>query len=196
MRKAERTKQTIIEQAAPLFNQKGIAGTTIDDVLQAAKVAKGCLYSHFENKEDLSAQTADFLLAKITGRIQEAMSHATTAKGRIFAYLDYCKDPLDTAIVGGCPIFNLAVEADDNNPAVKQKVGAVLEAAQAKFVTILQAGIDQGELSPTLKAADFAFKMFSAVEGATVICRVLASSQPMHRLVKTLKDELETYSLK
>jgi len=195
MRKAERTKQNIIEQAAPLFNQKGIAGTTIDDVLQAAKVAKGCLYSHFENKDDLSAQTADFLLAKITGRIQEAMSHATTAKGSIFAYLDYCKNPLDTPVVGGCPIFNLAVEADDNNPAVKQKVGAVLEAAHAKFTAILQEGIDRGEFAPRLNAEDFAFKMFSAVEGATVICRVLGSSQPMHRLVKTLKDELETYSL-
>jgi TetR/AcrR family transcriptional repressor of nem operon len=196
MRKAERTKQSIIEQAAPLFNQKGIAGTTIDDVLQAAKVAKGCLYSHFENKDDLSAQTADFLLAKITGSIQQAMSQATTAKGRIFAYLDYCKNPLDTTVVGGCPIFNLAVEADDNNPAVKQKVGAVLLAAQATFVSILQEGIAQGEFAPRLHAEDFAFKMFAAVEGSTVMCRVLASNQPMYRLVKTLKEELETYSLK
>ncbi|WP_460557696.1 TetR/AcrR family transcriptional regulator [Hymenobacter daeguensis] len=194
MRKAERTKQSIIEQAAPLFNQKGIAGTTIDDVLQAAKVAKGCLYSHFENKDDLSAQTADFLLAKIQGRIQQAMSRATTAKGRIFAYLDYCQNPLDTPVVGGCPIFNLAVEADDNHPLVKQKVAAVLQAAQAGFAAILQQGIAQGEFAPHLNAQDFAFKMFAAVEGATVICRVLGSSQPMYQLVKTLKAELEAYA--
>ncbi|WP_045690450.1 TetR/AcrR family transcriptional regulator [Hymenobacter sp. AT01-02] len=195
MRKAERTKQNIIEQAAPLFNQKGIAGTTIDDILQAAKVAKGCLYSHFENKDDLSAHTVDFLLAKSIGCVQDVMSAATTAKGRIFAYLDSCQDPLDMAIVGGCPIFNLAVEADDNHPAVKQKVGAVMQALHANFTAILQAGIDQGEFAATLKAEDFAFKMYVAVEGATVMCRVLASSQPMRRLIKTLKEELDAYSL-
>ncbi|MDF7815049.1 TetR/AcrR family transcriptional regulator [Hymenobacter sp. YC55] len=193
MSKAERTKQRIIEQAAPLFNQKGIAGTTIDDVLQAADVAKGCLYSHFESKEDLSRQTADFLLDKITCRIQLAMSQATTAKGRIFAYLDFCKNPLDTAITGGCPIFNLAVEADDNNPAVKQKVGAKLLAAQAMFSNILQEGITNGEFASTLNAADFAFKMFSAIEGAIVICRILNTSLPIQQLIKSLKAELEAH---
>jgi len=196
MRKAERTKQTILEHAAPLFNQKGIAGTTIDDVLQAAKVTKGCLYSHFENKDDLSAQTADFMLAKLAGSLQAVMSRATSAKGCILAYLDYSKDPLDTVLAGGCPVTNLAVEADDNNPVVKQKVGAMLLASKAMFTSILQDGIAQGEFAPTLKAEEFAFKMFAAVEGATVICRVLGSSQPMHQLVKSLKEELESHALR
>jgi len=45
--KAERTRQFIIEQAAPLFNERGVAGVSIDDVLKVTRVAKGCLYGHF-----------------------------------------------------------------------------------------------------------------------------------------------------
>ena len=52
--KAERTKQFILETAAPIFNQKGISGANIDDVLSATKLTKGCLYGHFESKEDLA----------------------------------------------------------------------------------------------------------------------------------------------
>ena len=47
MTKAENTKQRILETAGPLYNAKGINGTAIDDVLDAANVTKGCLYSHF-----------------------------------------------------------------------------------------------------------------------------------------------------
>lgn len=61
--KAERTKQFILETAAPIFNQKGISGANIDDVLAATKLTKGCLYGHFESKEDLALQVVDHMLS-------------------------------------------------------------------------------------------------------------------------------------
>lgn len=193
MGKAERTKQFIIEQAATIFNEKGIAGTTIDDVLAAAKVAKGCLYSHFENKEDLAYTTADFLLKKISERVQLLMSRETTAKAKIFTYLDFNKNPTESYIDGGCPIFNMAVEADNNNPKIKEKIKEVLLKGQQSFSAILNEGIKNGEFSKELNAEAFAFKMFSAVEGATVVCRVLDNNAPMDGLVASLKAELTAY---
>lgn len=62
MTKAERTKKFIIEQAAPIYNEKGVAGTNVDDVLDATKLTKGAIYSHFKNKDDLSMQVTDYLL--------------------------------------------------------------------------------------------------------------------------------------
>ena len=59
--KAERTKQFIIEQATPIFNSKGIAGTTIDDILAVTKMAKGGIYGNFENKEGISIASVDFI---------------------------------------------------------------------------------------------------------------------------------------
>lgn len=196
MSKAERTKQFIIEQAAPIFNEKGIAGTSIDDVLHAAKVAKGCLYNHFENKEALSNETADFLLKKITGRIGAVMGKETSAKAKIYAYLDFSKNPLDTFIEGGCPILNMAVEADDNNPAIKQKVRDTMVAGQKMFSAVLKEGIKNGEFTDALDPEEFAFKLFTAIEGATVVCRVLDSVKPMLSLIRNLKKELAGFEPK
>src|SRR5204863_3660965 len=120
--KAERTKQFILETAAPLYNEKGISGVSIDDVLAAAKVTKGCLYGHFENKEDLTLQVIDFLMNTVSEKLTVAVSKGKTAKAKVFAYLDFYKDPLETTIHGGCPIFNTAVESDDNYPAIKEKI--------------------------------------------------------------------------
>ena len=67
--KAERTKQFIIEQSAPIFNAKGIAGTTIDDILAATKMAKGGIYGNFENKEAISIASVDFLFGKMQAHL-------------------------------------------------------------------------------------------------------------------------------
>jgi TetR/AcrR family transcriptional repressor of nem operon len=193
MKKAEQTKQFIIEQAAPIYNEKGIAGTTIDEVLAAANVARGCLYNHFENKDALSYATADFLLKKNDEKVMGAISKGKSARDKIHAYLNFGKNPLETHITGGCPIFNLAVEADDNNPIVKEKVKKTMINAHRLFTGILKDGIKNGEFLESLDASAFAYKMFAAVEGTILICRVLGNPQPMQSVIKSLKSELHTF---
>jgi hypothetical protein len=61
------------------------------------------------------------------------------------------------------------------------------------FSSILKTGIKNGEYNDTLKADEFAIKLFASVEGTIVICRVLDSNKPMHTLIKSLKKELEEY---
>ncbi|WP_406826052.1 TetR/AcrR family transcriptional regulator [Pedobacter sp. KACC 23697] len=193
--KAERTKQFILETAAPIFNQKGISGANIDDVLAATKLTKGCLYGHFEGKEDLARQVVDHMLNSNREKMSFTISKGKTAKAKVFAFLDFYKDPLNTYLKGGCPIFNLAVESDDNFPAIKEKIAGVIRHGQELFVSILNQGIENGEFSSKLDPAVYAFKAVSAVEGAVVMCRAMNTAKPMASLLKSLKSELEGYAL-
>ncbi|OXG07104.1 TetR family transcriptional regulator [Flavobacterium araucananum] len=191
--KAERTKQFILETAVPLYNEKGISGVNIDDILEATKLTKGCLYGHFENKEDLSGQVIDLSLKMVSDRIRAEVYTAKTIKGKVFAFLDFYKNPIETYISGGCPIFNTAVEADDNYPFIKEKVAKVFRSGQEELVGLLQEGINIGEFSGKLDPAVFAFKLVASVEGGIVMCRVMGTAKPMQGLVKSLKSELEQY---
>lgn len=193
--KAERTKQFILETAAPLYNEKGISGVSIDDVLEATKLTKGCIYGHFQGKDDLSEQVIEYSLNDLTEKITAAVLKETTAKAKINAFMDFYKNPINTYINGGCPLFNTAVEADDNFPAIKQKVASRFLAGQQALCEILQQGIDNGEFSSQLTPERFAFKMVAAIEGGIVICRTIDVAQPMYELVNDLKNELEQYSL-
>ncbi|KLT70516.1 TetR/AcrR family transcriptional regulator [Flavobacterium sp. ABG] len=191
--KAERTKQFILETAAPIFNQKGIAGASIDDVLEAAKLTKGCLYGHFESKEDLSIQVVNYMLDYNGLRLVAAINKAKTAKTKVFAYLDFYKDPLETNIKGGCPVFNMAVESDDTFPIIKERVAVVIRNGQDLFVEILNKGILDGEFTNKLEPEIYAFKAVAAVEGALVLCRTMNTAKPMQGLIKNLKEELEQF---
>lgn len=193
--KAEKTKLFILETASPLYNEKGISGVSIDEVLEATKLTKGCIYGHFNGKDDLSEQVVDFSLKKMSQKLARVVSQGKTAKEKIFLYLDFHKNPIDTYIAGGCPIFNTAVEADDHFPSIKNKVATVLETGMQGLSIILKDGIANGEFSKELNADVFAFKIMSAVEGGIVISRTIDSKKLMIELIKDLKKELEHYSL-
>ncbi|MFS2189838.1 TetR/AcrR family transcriptional regulator [Mucilaginibacter sp. Mucisp84] len=196
MGKAERTRQFIIETAAPIFNEKGIAGTTIDDILAATKMAKGGLYGHFESKEEIANVMVNYLLDKLSDKVITVMAKKKTAIRKIHAFIDIYKDPIDSYIDGGCPILNFGVEADDNNPVLKQRLKTMIEAGQKDFVEIINKGVADGEISPEINAADYALKMFTLLEGGMLVSRVTGSSRYMNSLVRMLKTELKEYELK
>ena len=53
MSKGEETRQRIIAQAAPLFNQLGYEGCSLQDIMDATGLEKGGIYRHFGSKEEL-----------------------------------------------------------------------------------------------------------------------------------------------
>jgi AcrR family transcriptional regulator len=53
MRDGTATRTRIEDQALRLFVDKGVDGTTIRDIAQAARVAEGALYRHYTGKDDL-----------------------------------------------------------------------------------------------------------------------------------------------
>ena len=50
---AAATRALILEQATVLFEEKGYAATTLDEIAAAAGVTKGAIFHHFKNKKDL-----------------------------------------------------------------------------------------------------------------------------------------------
>lgn len=51
--KSNRTKTLILEVASKMFARYGFHKTTIDEIARAARKAKGSVYYHFTDKEDL-----------------------------------------------------------------------------------------------------------------------------------------------
>ena len=54
--KRARTRQRLIAVANALFLERGVAGTSLQDIADRAGVTKGAIYSSFQNKEALVAE--------------------------------------------------------------------------------------------------------------------------------------------
>ena len=54
MTKGEKTKQFIIAEVAPIFNKKGVYGTSLSDITSATRLTKAAIYGNFGNKDALA----------------------------------------------------------------------------------------------------------------------------------------------
>lgn len=195
MTKAEKTRQWIIEQAAPIFNKKGVAGTAMSDIMEATKLSKGSLYVHFEDKDELSLCVVDHTLGTLFAKAAAAVGKHSSAKGKVMAFIDFLSDPLHPPVTGGCPMQNFGNEADDTNPAILKKVESAMKKTQQHIAAIIEQGIRAGEFKKEWNAKEFATKAFALIEGGILISRVSGKSNQMKVIVKMIKTEIEENSI-
>lgn len=192
--KAEKTRQHIIEKAAVLFNKKGMAGTSINDIMQAANLAKGGIYGNFENKEEICLEVFKFLSKSLLLTIDNALNSKKTAKDRLFALLDFYENSLQHNDTGGCPILNFGTEADDTNPVINSAVNKAIKDTQAMIAKVISDGIENGEFSASVNAEAFAVKLYLSTEGAILVGKIQNSNQQMKIMNEILKAEIESFS--
>ena len=64
-----RAPDIILQTAATLFTQKGVHGTSLNDIADAANMSKGTLYYHYPSKEQLVSDIADGHIARATDAV-------------------------------------------------------------------------------------------------------------------------------
>ena len=187
MTKGEETRQFIIEKAAPIFNTKGIAATSMSDIMEATKLSKGSMYVHFENKDVLACAAVDHNMKILNGKLEAEITKAKTAKDQLFAYIDFFSNPINPPVIGGCPLLNFGMEADDTNPVVKEKVNRIIQRGQSLLTSIIEKGISEGEFNPNGKARELATVIFAMLEGGHLMSRMSGNNESMKTIVATLK---------
>jgi AcrR family transcriptional regulator len=91
------TKRALLDNAAALFTDHGYAGTSLDEVVAAARVTKGALYHHFPSK--LALFEAVFLRVQesTTREVEKAISASKDPWERaqigLEKFLEVCQEP-------------------------------------------------------------------------------------------------------
>ncbi|MES2554600.1 MAG: TetR/AcrR family transcriptional regulator [Bacteroidota bacterium] len=193
MTKAERTKQLIIDKSAPLFNAKGVAGTSLSDILEATNLAKGSLYVHFENKEAIAHAVVDDYVVKKRGFLDATLNGSGSARDQLFTYLDLVLHPVNSLFVGGCPFLNFGMECDDTDQIIRQKVNNIVELVQKRVAETIKTGIDTGEFDANWDPKLTALKFYAMVQGAVMISRISGDKSTKKVIAQFLKEEVNSH---
>lgn len=136
--KAE-TARRIFEAALRLFREQGYAETTVDQIVQAAGVAKGTFFTHFPSKDSLLDHVGEIQLARITAAIEADPGFAARpARERLHAVLNtmavgFSAQPAEARaltfeIMARRSLFDVDVQ---NITALDRLIAAIVEAGQA-----------------------------------------------------------------
>src|SRR5579862_4698706 len=78
----------ILRAARGLFAHRGYAATNIEEIAEAAGIAKGTVYLYFPSKEAVFAGVLESNLEALTTETIDAMSAAGTLEDRLRVFLD------------------------------------------------------------------------------------------------------------
>src|SRR6201996_1002500 len=99
--KGARTRARIVEEAAALIHERGVAGTTLDDVKAAAEVSGSQMYHHFPDKNDLVQAVIDYQADTIVTHQGHVLSSANGVEAWRNMVITAAKL---TEAKGGCPL--------------------------------------------------------------------------------------------
>jgi AcrR family transcriptional regulator len=72
-RKKEETKERILRASFELFRKHGVETTTVDQICEAADVAKGTFFNYFPRKEEVFGYLGELWVAEAERRVGESL---------------------------------------------------------------------------------------------------------------------------
>lgn len=192
MRKGERTKERIIEQTAPLFNQRGVAGASLADIMAATGLNKGGIYNHFESKEELALQAFDYASQLVTDRVNRLLADKQTGMERLMTMATvFCDHIVNPVIQGGCPLLNTAVESDDTNPLLRERVRAAMDRWQERIRGAVRHGVGTGEFRVEVDPDVVATRFIATLEGGVMLSKLYGDPIHIERAVAFLTEYVQ-----
>ena len=173
MSKAAKTKAYIIEKTAPVFNAKGYAGTSINDLMDATGLTKGSIYGNFENKDAVALAAFEHNFQLVIDYIKNKMAKHTTVIDKLLVYPEIYRNFLRLPfLAAGCPIANTSTEADDTHPQLKEKASNALLFWRSSVERHLKTGIKNNELKADLNINEVVGVLTALIQGAILHAKV------------------------
>ncbi|NJK72494.1 MAG: TetR/AcrR family transcriptional regulator [Synechococcaceae cyanobacterium SM2_3_60] len=175
------TKAHILDHAAALFNQRGFAGTSMTDLMQATGLQKGGIYNHFNSKEELAIAAFTHAVKAIQARFRVALRRKQTAPDRLLALVEVYATMLDDPPVpGGCPLLNTAIDSDDQYPGLRKQTQEAMNAWRQLLIDIVQRGIAKGELRTDAEPNSIATVVIATIEGGLMLSKLYGQPSYLH----------------
>jgi TetR/AcrR family transcriptional regulator, transcriptional repressor for nem operon len=191
MKKGERTRERIIRQAAPLFNQRGYEGSSMNEIMAATRLEKGGIYRHFSSKQQLAAEAFDYAWAEALKTRRHDLDTVANSVDKLKQFIANFVERRGI-VPGGCPLLNTAMDSDDGNVVLRARARKALEGWQNFLGSIIAHGIRKGEIRGDVAKTQLANLIIAALEGAVMIGRLEQSVEPLRQAQAHLDAYLES----
>jgi len=182
--KGERTRARIVEKAAVLIHERGVAGTTLDDVKAAAEVSGSQLYHYFPDKNDLVQAVIDYQAATTVSNQRHA--DLSSVEG-VQAWRDMVIRAAERVQAkGGCPLGSLGGQLAESDPEARSLIAAGFERWTTEISEGLRSLQAAEQLPPSLDPDDLAVTLLATLQGGLLLAQVQRSTRPFETAVDTL----------
>jgi TetR/AcrR family transcriptional regulator, transcriptional repressor for nem operon len=167
-RRGRASRERIVERAAELFAERGIAATSLDEVLAAAGAGKGQFYHYFRSRDELTAAAVGHRCTQVVAGLTQALGGVSSLTGLEQALAGFVAR-FEQMGLPGCPIGTLATEVAGHNEDARMQATAGFDAWERLLTDALERMRQRGELRADAEPAALATGLLASIEGGMVL---------------------------
>ena len=138
MKKGERRKQELLKIAYKMFLTKGYENTSVDDIIEAAGIAKGTYYYYFESKEQTLEEVIDMMLDAMVEKAEMVQAQELPVQQKLIAVM-MCFRPDESESTIGEALHN------QENIVMHEKTNRkLIERAVPILAKVAKQAVDEG----------------------------------------------------
>jgi TetR/AcrR family transcriptional regulator, transcriptional repressor for nem operon len=177
------SRERIVERAAELFAERGIAATSVDEVLAAAGAGKGQFYHYFRGRDELAAAAVGYRCAQVIAGLTRALGDVSSLAGLERALGAFVAG-FEEMGMPGCPIGTLSAEVAGRNEEARLQAAAGFDAWERLLADVLERVREHGELRADADPAALATGLLASLEGGMVLAQARRDMASLRVAVK------------
>jgi len=190
--KGEATRNRIVAAAAELIQERGVAGTTTEEVREAAGVSSSQLYHYFKDKMALVRDVIAYQTDAVLDAQAEFLGHLDSMKA-----LRQWRDLLvriqrGAACQGGCPLGTLSVETVEVATEFRLDLNRSFKRWEDGIRSGLRAMCERGELRKDADPDRLATALLAAVQGGFLLTQVRRNTKPLEAALDAMLEHIES----
>ncbi len=186
------SRERIVERAAELFADRGVAATSLDEVLAAAGAGKGQLYHYFRGRDELVAAAVGLRCAQVLAGLTQALDTVGSLAELEQALAGFA-DGYEQMGLPGCPVGSLAGEVAERNEGARLQTAAAFDAWEQLFAGALERMRERGELRADASSAVLATALLASIEGGMVLSQARKDPAPLRIAVEAALGQVRTH---
>ena len=181
--KGARTRARIVEEAAALIHERGVLGTTLEDVRAAAGVSGSQMTHYFADKDELVQAVIDYQADTIVDRQRHAFDSENGVEVWRSMVITAARR---TQAKGGCQLGSLVGQLAESDPEARALIAAGFDQWAAAIADGLRSLHADGNLPSEIDPDDLATTLLATLQGGLLLAQVQRTTRPFETAVNTL----------
>lgn len=187
-------RERIIARSAQLVGERGVRGTSLDDIRASASVSKGQLYHYFANKEELILAVIGKQTSTVLSIHQSLLDSLDGWKDLerwcefVIAQQEACQG------IGGCPLGSLASELADQDEAARAALIHAFDQWEGYLVKGFERMRMRGDLRADANPTELAVAMMTGLQGGLLLTQTRRSTQPLRVALHAASTYVRTFA--
>jgi TetR/AcrR family transcriptional regulator, transcriptional repressor for nem operon len=184
-------REKILTEGLKVVHQRGFAGASVRDIVQAAGVPQGSFTNHFISKEAFGLEIIDLYLQSTRQLVDQTLLNVQLQPiGRVLAYVDYHKGVLESELNKGCLFGNFTAESTEHSEPIRVRLVEIYEWLCGLIQGCLDQAVSAGDLPRDFESRQVALFIISSLQGAVLLAKAQRNIEALEGLCAVLRERI------